>query len=814
MASTKKAGAFAQVGRKLWEAGWSVIPIEAGSKRPGLFINGQWRGMTDWSKYCKSPASPEEIEEWESFPDAGVGIACGPASQVIVMDFDNRPDLHAEIQSILPPSPIYKKGVKGFSCFYKYNGETSRSFGLRNSETGRTETVVELLSSGKQSVLPPSFHPEGVQYRYISPDTLLDITLDDLPTLPSDLFDKIQRVLTGQQIKQNANLREPNPPKHPPLKRLPKEPISRIEDALSVIDPNDYDTWIKIGMAVHSEYPDEQGLILWNHWSRGSQKYDGLKSCEYKWNSFKTANPNHHAPISVATLFSTAKQCGWDPAQWEAKQAQLRFAALREMVLKCSTLDESMPTLLKSITDGGFTHAQREKLLGLLSESCGVSVKALRSDMKDLEKSTDSKLQEIDIARLVIRSFGEENILTASRGTTWIWSEHGVWKEVDDQSIKQRIHQIAEGRIKLVSGIINSILGIIKTETFIAEHCFNSDTKAINCPNGELHYENPQWVLKPHNRLHYRTTQIPVPFDPVAKAPRFEQFLHEVFLGDSDAAEKRACVLEMLGYTLLCSTQYEKFIMLLGNTRNGKSVLLEVVKGMCGVRNVAAVCPSKFNNPFNRAHLDGKLANIITELAEGAEIADAELKSIVSGELMTAEHKHQAPFEFEPVCTCWFGTNHMPFTRDYSGALGKRTIIINFNRQFEGKDCDPGLKKKLLQELPGILNLALAHLSQVLQRDSFTSCSSSIETLNVWQLENDQVAQFIDDACELGPEYKVTSEDAYQAYRIWASCVGVRQIVTQRTFSNRLARKGIKRQKGTNGVRLLVGIQLRDKSWR
>ena len=60
-----------------------------------------------------------------------------------------------------------------------------------------------------------------------------------------------------------------------------------------------------------------------------------------------------------------------------------------------------------------------------------------------------------------------------------------------------------------------------------------------------------------------------------------------------------------------------------------------------------------------------KLANLVTEIAEGAVMADAELKAITSGELTTAEHKNKDPFDFQPFSTCWFGTNHMPHTRDF-----------------------------------------------------------------------------------------------------------------------------------------------------
>ena len=99
--------------------------------------------------------------------------------------------------------------------------------------------------------------------------------------------------------------------------------------------------------------------------------------------------------------------------------------------------------------------------------------------------------------------------------------------------------------------------------------------------------------------------------------------------------------------------------------------------------------------------------NLVTEIAEGAEIADAQLKAMVSGERTTAEHKLKPPFDFYPICTCWFGTNHMPHTRDFSEGMFRRAIILPFNRTFTAAEQDKKLKDKLRAELPGILNLGL-----------------------------------------------------------------------------------------------------------
>ncbi len=55
-----------------------------------------------------------------------------------------------------------------------------------------------------------------------------------------------------------------------------------IDEALTHIDPDDYDTWIKVGMALKSDGFD---LQVWEEWSKRSDKWkDG--ECDRKWAGF------------------------------------------------------------------------------------------------------------------------------------------------------------------------------------------------------------------------------------------------------------------------------------------------------------------------------------------------------------------------------------------------------------------------------------------------------------------------------------------------------------------------------------------------
>jgi P4 family phage/plasmid primase-like protien len=426
---------------------------------------------------------------------------------------------------------------------------------------------------------------------------------------------------------------------------------------------------------------------------------------------------------------------------------------------------------------------------------------------KELQKSAQKGPSHLEAARNVLDSFGDDNIVH-TRFCTRKWNGAGVWEEIDDRVIKARI-QNESGLLRVTAATVSSVLDLFKTECFKPGLEFDGNMSTVNVRNGELHWNGSEWELKPHSRDSYATTQLPVYYDEKANAPRFAQYLRECFQDDSDSALKVIIIHEMLGYCLLASCDYEKFFLLIGPGANGKSVLLDVAAELVGKRHVCAVQPSQFENRFQRAHLHGKLVNIVTEIAEGHEIADAQLKAIVSGELTTAEHKLRPPFDFKPFATCIFATNHMPHTRDFSDALFRRAIILSFNRIFREEEQDKGLKQKLVQELPGILNLALAGIAGVMLRGGvFTTCPGVEAMKSEWRLNCDQVAQFVDDRCKAGAGLKELSSKLYAAYDAWAKENGIRRLLNRNNFTTRLSRLGYEPAKGTAGVRLVYGLEV------
>jgi P4 family phage/plasmid primase-like protien len=481
------------------------------------------------------------------------------------------------------------------------------------------------------------------------------------------------------------------------------------------------------------------------------------------------------------------------------------------MVDSTTDFDELTANITQLVNTCNLRESEKEYILKKIAIKANVSLTSIKKDAKLYRHiSTDKDKHHLEAAEEVLNSFGLGNLIDTN-GFLWKWSGDGVWIKTNEREIKQRVHKII-GNPKLTAATVWSVLDMVKTEAHRPNHQFDKNPQGINCINGELNYIQGSWVLLPHERDHYRTTILPVAYDENAKANRFEQFLKEIFKGDIDEEDKASVILEAIGYTLVPTCHLEKFFMLVGNGANGKSVLLTILAELIGRDYTTAVQPSQFENRFQRGHLYGKLGNIITEIAQGAEIADAQLKSLVSGEMTTAEHKHKDPFDFVPYAKHWFGTNHLPHTRDFSDALFRRAIVLEFNNKFEGENRDVHLIDSLKSELPGILNLALKGLQRLYDNKAFTLCASSIEITKKWRQEADQVAQFIEEACVIGAHHRSSSLDLFSSYQYWAHDAGVKRTLNRNNFTNRLSRLGFEPVRGSGGTRMISGVKPRDGS--
>lgn len=310
------------------QAGFSVIPIQPNDagctpKSPGAYDiwSKSWRGMTNWSAYADKKPTAMEVQQWKTWVNANIGFPLGGVNQVVALDFDNDIlGLHEKIEAIAGVSPVKKKGAKGFTAFYKSSGEKNYKWNVEK------QSVCELLSKGRQTVIPPSTHPSGVDYEWITEQKLLNTPIDSLPTLPPDFKHQVDLLIYGQEeerVLSTVDYAWQTPEKKDVL------------DALAFLDPSmPYEEWVQIGMAIN-DLMGFEGFAIWDLWSSASAKYPkgGRKELEAKWKSFK---PN--TGITIKTLFKKARLNGYIKTYEEDRPVDIditeEFAARIEAIKK------------------------------------------------------------------------------------------------------------------------------------------------------------------------------------------------------------------------------------------------------------------------------------------------------------------------------------------------------------------------------------------------------------------------------------------------------------------------------------------------
>lgn len=88
---------------------------------------------------------------------------------------------------------------------------------------------------------------------------------------------------------------------------------TQIKRMLTFVDPDecDYEKWLKVGMAIKSQYPDDLGLGLWEEWSKEGQRYK-TGECYIRWEGF-----SDFGTVRAGTLFYYATQSGWEKQEDE-----------------------------------------------------------------------------------------------------------------------------------------------------------------------------------------------------------------------------------------------------------------------------------------------------------------------------------------------------------------------------------------------------------------------------------------------------------------------------------------------------------------
>lgn len=283
------------------EEGMYVLPIVKNDKKlPPKEYGISYEHATNKKATIKKWFGPGgKFEGWN------IGLACGRENGVFVVDLDEGIDKKTEKK---------KNGIKNWFLLadsegYVYNGpEQQTTSGGRHmlfqwepnatSSTGKIAKDIDTRGGTESAfkghiVVWPSETSSG-KYNWVNGGKI--------PKVPEWLIDRLGQSWSapkgsgrGNELVQDEDSSR-------------KYTLDEISNMLKYVDPDaddmDYDRWLSVGQAIHSQHPNAGGLALWDTWSRTGRRYDPGE-CHVRWDGFREGGG-----ITIGTLVFLAKEGG------------------------------------------------------------------------------------------------------------------------------------------------------------------------------------------------------------------------------------------------------------------------------------------------------------------------------------------------------------------------------------------------------------------------------------------------------------------------------------------------------------------------
>jgi phage/plasmid-associated DNA primase len=248
----------------------------------------------------------------------------------------------------------------------------------------------------------------------------------------------------------------------------------------------------------------------------------------------------------------------------------------------------------------------------------------------------------------------------------------------------------------------------------------------------------------------------------------------EVIAGWLDSDEEAESLLSHLATSLAPGWSAVKYVLLLGEGRNGKSVLLKMLKGLFGSYNISSVTRQMMSEQKAPVmSLNGKLLNLVFDGSNEYIKDSGTEKSLVAGEPVWIEAKYKnTPVEVQFLGLPIEALNREPKTHDKSAALQKRLVRFHFPNVYA---LDHRFERSMLTEESLGAFLALLIKRYVKEDDVAARLAPTSKSLEL-QLEQMysnslglQFLKYIEETDTLGADGLVgkSIEELVQLFRSW-----------------------------------------------
>jgi hypothetical protein len=571
-----------EFGVQIANNGYEVIPIIPGEKAPygkkWQNHDGSAEGVEDWIKSGKG-----------SF---GVGIKTrhAPAVDIDVRD----PEMVSLLRDIvfdLVGETLQRVGFPPKTLLAYRTDEPFPKIdtGFWIDKQGNT-VKLEILGDGQQYVAA-HIHPDtGKPYQWLNGKSVLNTTLDELPTLTHE---------QGETIKQaalTAFMEAGYQRKTKSLQRLsatgldPDDPFAAVRAKTDISDDQlfaklmlvpsneDYEMWFHVGMALYHQYDGAQyGLDLWHQWSASAPNYDA-EALDKRWTTFAISGKDR-PPITARFIIKQAQE----------EERRVNEEVLNE-VLDGIELSEDLKALQKiceTIKATPFDMVVREMIVG---------------KVKARFKKITGTLPRIGVVRDMTRFESPENRQMPGWLKHWVYVQHDktLFHMVDRRSLDRESFDASHARLMLTPSERNEGKSVPETSAFAAALNLYQVPVVYN----KMFMPGMEPLYKLNDIAYVNTyTDAGIPELPGEISP-VEQQAIDIFLGHFDhliANERdRRLVLDFITFIVQNPGQRVNWAILIQGTEgDGKSYFYFILKAILGESNVNMIPGKSLEEKYN-----------------------------------------------------------------------------------------------------------------------------------------------------------------------------------------------------------------------
>jgi len=755
-----------------WRGEWKD-QAGAYSKVPRRPTTGEYIGQ----EFCRSSLT-EAAAYYERGPAHahGIGFSLGEVNEeeIIFIDLDGalkrteRPDgqVDAEVemwaQAIIDKFPPCYREVSpsGGGIHLIVRGKLPRAVKAVDNHTG-----FEIYSSSRYLAMTGWLMPDSV----------------DAVPYAQEAIDAL--VATALPVKESGAIEYNTPSSsHVPAVFETDEDFRWISDCLArgYLDSevDGYDSWLKIGMALHSKF-GMAGVDLWDSWSRRSAKYqDG--ECHKKAKGFSASGS-----VKFATVVKMAVNAGAEPVRRSRSKTAVK------------TKFEKVSAKEKSESKG-------------YKETTGNSV------------IPEDEYTDLRFADTVIDRFGNQFRYIEP------WKEWATWDSTAGVWVRSNVrhHELFKmfavgddeylgtaGKIRAAASLAMSDKRILATPDI-----FDSQPDFINLRNGVLDLAG--FELLDHDPAFMAIRQANVSFDPKATCSRFMATLEMV----QPDPIIRAFLQRWLG-TILTGKTLAESVVNYGDGANGKSTILEAVGLVMG--SYFAKMPRGFiaktkheRHPAELVTLYGARFALASETDISDALDEAKIKMILGDGSITARGMHENFWSFTPSHKFAVACNHMPSIVGQDSGIWRRLAFVPWSVTIPEEKRQPEFERLLFnEEASGILNWLIEGLREYQKSGLGVPDQVKLASKQV-QASSDWLGEFFAETLTNKPrpgfaeQDRIRASQVYELYKKWAAANGSAVLPSAKAvplFTRKVEEMGLSSAKPQN-VRWYLGLRAKEES--